>query len=247
MKTNIGIVYFNESLTKDRSHHTVTDMLLNTWTHFYINSNTHMKPFLLMDATTKAPPNWRYGIVRVTDPEPPTRIDVLHKVGWIKSQGFKELGRCLIMDLDCFIMQSLDHLDDLDAPMAMPVDPSKRTYEQWKEVGEELNAGLILQNSSTILTRFKELWEEKKSFFSITYYDELIFSAICRELQGTILPEIYNTSWKNGDENDLKEKENNPENIILHFHGHRKTQLPNFLKRKNICDLPSSSWDIPML
>lgn len=233
VKTKIGIVYFCEELPEYRAHHSVNDKLIETWCRFYKRSNTKMKPYLLMDEATKVPACWPYDVVRVADPEPTFRFDVLNKVGWIKAQGYQELGRCVILDLDCLLLQSIDYLDELDAAMAMPYDPSERKYKEWPEIKVELNAGVVLQNSPLILDRFKELWEEKKERFSnITYYDELIFSAMCYEFDGVVLDASYNGSWTALDNEALQKVANDPATKILHFHGNRKKQLPFYLKDK---------------
>jgi len=189
-----------------------------------------MLPFLLLDEKTQVPNFWPYEFKIIKKSEPPNRKDVLHKVGWMKAQAFEYLGKCLVMDLDCLILKSIDEIDELEKEIAMPIDSAFRTYQDWPEVGEELNAGLILQNSNKIWQQFQKLWNEKQSFSEITYFDELIFSCICRKLNGIILPEIYNTSWDVGDEHDLRKKASDPKTKILHFHGIRKLQLINFIK-----------------
>lgn len=236
MKTTIGIIYFTEQKVEPtRRIHTVNNQMLNAWIYFYKKSRTQMKPCLLTDPKTPIPKEWPYEVHRIQESEPPQRLDVLNKVGWLKSQGYKVLGRCVIMDLDCMIMNSIDELDTLDTPIAMPVDPAKRTYDGWPEVGEELNAGTMLFNSNRILLDFRKWWAEKIHYLRITYYDEIIFSAICRSLGGQILDWTYNGSWTIGDDAEMYALARNPALKILHFHGQRKMQLATFLKRAIPC------------
>lgn len=222
----IGIIYFNEKLEESRKHHQVNDEMMESWLYFYQKSGTTIKPCLLTDEKTDIPRCWTYNVVRLQDSEPPTRRDVLNKVGWMKAQAHTELGRCIVMDLDCMILQNIDDLEILDTAMAMPVDPSKRTYNDWPEVGEELNAGTMFFNQNTIWARFKELWDDKKHYMKITYFDEIIFSAICRELGGTILDVTWNGSWTIGNDKEMFETAKTAK--ILHFHGKRKSQLRKF-------------------
>lgn len=226
----IGIVYFEENLSQNRSHHAVNRLQIDAWTHFYKKSGTTLEPVLLSDRDA-APAGWEYGVVKVGSPNPPQRLDVLNKVGWIKAQGYQTLGDCIIMDLDCLILNSLDHLQESPFLIAMPVDPAKRTYKDWPEAGEELNAGLIVMRSPDIWSRFQHWWKEKHSYLKITYFDEIIFSAICREMNGQVLPEWYNCSWPIGDDAALFAKYSNPYSKILHFHGRRKDQLKAFYER----------------
>jgi hypothetical protein len=229
----IGIVYFQENLNKERKHHEVNKLQIEAWCYFYKKSKTTLKPYLLSDQTKK-PIGWEFDIIEVKDPNPPVRYDVLNKVGWIKAQGYETLGPCIIMDLDCCILQNLDHLKELECPIAMPIDPSRRIYADWPEVGEELNAGLILMNSPEILSRFKYWWTTKTHYLKITYFDEIIFSAICREFCGQILQESYNGTWPIGDDAALETLHSNPGTIILHFHGKRKNQLEKFYKKVSL-------------
>ena len=112
----------------------------------------------------------------------------------------------------------------------MAIDPSKRTYKNWPEVGEELNAGFMYFNSSKIKSRFDYWWFKKiNEFKHIAYFDELIFSAICRDLDGKILDENYNKSWEIENNEQLFDSYTNKETKILHFHGERKNQLKNFI------------------
>ncbi len=228
----IGIIYFVEKLDQNRKHHEVNDILMSAWLHCYRKSGTTIKPCLLTDQTTEIPKQWPYEIVRLQETNPPVRKDVLNKVGWMKAQGYAKLGKCIIMDLDCMILRPIDELYTLNAPMAMPIDPAKRTYPDWPEVGEELNAGTMLFNSENILPRFKQLWEEKNHYIKITYFDEIIFSAICRETKGIILNEHWNSSWPVGDDIAMQKVHNNPETKILHFHGQRKSQLDVFYRSR---------------
>lgn len=230
MKTQIGIIYFNQNLNYCRKHHEVSEHLLQIWLMFYRKSKTSMLPVMLTDDKTAIPNFWNYNFIRVKDCDPPFKKDVLHKVGWIKSQAFIYLNKCLIVDLDCLILKNLDEFDELDVNMAMPEEENKKTFPEWKKLGEKLNGGFIFQNSNKILNMYKKLWNEKKDLLHITYLDELIFSYICKEINGKILTKEYNRSWQLGDTNQAIKEYFNHKNKVLHFHGYRKNELKFFLK-----------------
>lgn len=227
----IALVYFVEKLAGDRKHHEVNDGMLKAWAWHYRRSGTTLRPCLLMDRTTEPPAWWEYDAVRLADCDPPQRRDVLNKVGWMKAQAYTELGPCLLMDIDNLILTDIDHLADRAVPMAMPTDPARRVYADWPEVGEELNAGLMWLNSPAILPEFRRWWDAKLDpYFSLkTYYDELIFSAVCRQMGGVELPEDYNGSWEVGDDAGMFAVARRAK--VLHFHGHRKAQLETYLKK----------------
>ena len=233
--TKIGIVYFKEKLSKNRAHHEVNDLIMSSWIHFYERSGTTLEPCLITDGESSIPKQWKYDVAVSKDPDPPQRYDVLNKVGWLKAQGHKIIGKCIIMDMDCFIMKSIDDIGELDCKMAMPVDEGHRTYDDWLEVGEELNAGCMFFNSSEIYPQFLDWWFDKTHYLkSITYFDELIFSAICRGLNGQILSSDYNRSWPVGDNAALEEATHSNFTKILHFHGERKSQLKQWAKKNRI-------------
>jgi hypothetical protein len=224
----IGIVYFSESLPADRRHHEVTHELISSWVYFYKKSGCRFDPVLLTDGRTLIPACWEYDHQSVKEPEPPIRRDVLNKVGWIKSQAYEELGKCMVMDLDAMIVGDINELETYEDSMMMAFDPARRVYRDWVEVGCELNAGIMLFNSHHILTRFLYWWSNKQEFMNITYFDELIFSAICRELDGTVLDSRYNTSWDIGNHKEMIRKYKTSSTKIMHFHGLRKEYLKNF-------------------
>jgi hypothetical protein len=227
----ISIVYFEENLKNDRKHHNVNNSLLKNWQYFYKKSKTKFEPYLLLDKKTKLPNIWEYNYKIIQDDTPPNNFDVLNKVGWIKSQSFDQLGKCIVMDCDAIILNCLDHLEEINSPMAMAHDPSERTYDNWKEVGVELNAGFMIFNSNLIIEEFKKIWKNKFNFFgNITYFDELIFSAINYKLNGLDLGNEYNASWEIGNNKEMFDQYYNKKNKILHFHGKRKDQIEEFLK-----------------
>ena len=232
MKTKISIIYFDEKLDTKRKHHSVSENLLNIWLDFYKKSETKMEPILLTDDTTKIPKIWKYDVVKIIDHEPPYKSDVLHKVGWMKSQSFDYLGRCLVLDLDCLIIRNIDEIDDLDTCIAMPKELGQKTFAAWPEIGEKLNGGCIFQNSNLISSLFKEYWEKKKNLLSITFLDELIFTFICIKLNGLILNKEYNTSWSIGTTYAPICEYFNLKTKIIHFHGYRKNELNLFLKNR---------------
>ena len=234
MNTTIALVYFTETLNNDRKHHEVNDSMLRKWLYFYEKSATTMKPCLLLDSNTSVPNFWKYQSIMLNDSEPPDRKDILNKVGFMKAQSYEVLGRSIVMDIDCMIINCLDELDSLVCPIAMAVDSSRRTYEKWPEVGEELNAGVMLFDSPIIFTKFKELWKSKQNFIHITYFDELIFSAICREFNGKILDERWNASWPINETDKIYSLYSNLSTKIIHFHGKRKDQLDKFYKNIRI-------------
>jgi len=160
---------------------------------------------------------------------------VLNKVGWIKSQAFELLGKCVVMDCDAFILKNINKLDELKCSMGMGHDIDERSYSNWPEVGVELNAGFMLFNSNLIFEYFQRIWKEKfKLFGNITYFDELVFSAINKNLCGLDLGNQYNASWSIGNNKEMMNQYFNKENYILHFHGYRKNQIDYFLSNSTI-------------
>jgi hypothetical protein len=222
MKIPLVVVYFDEKLDKSRKHHEVTNKLIKLWTRFYKKSFQNFHPMMLLDVNTEIPKDWPYDCIRVADSEPPYRFDVLHKVGWIKSQAYDLVGKCIVCDLDCIFIKKFDYdfLDDYS--IAMPVDISKRKYKDWPDIQEELNAGFIFQNSKDIRKKFINLWSSRSDYSNITYFDEIIFSSILFELQGKVLDSSFNVSWEYDDDAQLYKKLIDKNSKILHFHGKRK-------------------------
>lgn len=223
----IGIVYFKEKLSEQRIHHDVNDELIINWQKYFKRSKTNAVPYLILDKKTKVPSCWNYDFKIVENDEPDEKNDVLNKVGWIKSQIYDLLGTCLVLDLDAIILKSIDEIFEIKEKIAMAPDLTTNKIkwewsESWPEAKNKFNAGVLFVNSNLVKTIFVRLWNEKKQFKKITYYDEIIFSAILTELDGKILNKNYNTIWnKNLDLNSVK---------IIHFCGNRKKELIEFNK-----------------
>lgn len=230
MRTSIGIIYFDEKLNPDRDHHSVSESLLNIWLKFYKQSNTGLKPVLLTDKSTNIPKVWKYEVVRINDDQPPYKRDVLHKVGWLKAQCYNYIGRCLILDLDCIIVNSIDEIDEINTSFAMPKEKNSTFLHKILDLKEKYNGGCIFQNTDLIFPMFKKYWIRESEHAKITYLDEIIFTKICQQLNGVILSQKYNISWDIGYTNHAICQYFNPESKIIHFHGYRKNELNTFLK-----------------
>lgn len=230
MKMPLALVYFDQKLEEKRKHHEVEDSLVNIWKRYYKRNNLRFDPYLLLPSEQEKPKNWIFDTIEVIDSEPPYKLDVLHKVGWIKSQAFELLGTCVVSDLDCIFVNYFDCEFLKDYTMAMPKDISRRTYANWPEIKEELNAGFIFQNSKLIKNKFKEYWQSKSEFSKITYFDEIIFSAILYDIKGIILDESFNVSWDINQDKTIYSKFFEKNNKIIHFNGIRKKNIYKLLQ-----------------
>lgn len=219
----IALVYFEETLSHDRAHHSVGYYMLKGWQRFYESSGTQAKPCLLLDNKTDPPDFWNYEYRVLADADPPERQDVLNKVGWMKHQAYDELGKCVVMDIDALLKKSIDDLAEVGESIAMAPDiGTNRDWpwaSDWAEAAKKYNAGVLYLNSPEISKRFKQLWTEKIKYLKITYFDEIIFSALLHEMNGRVLDETYNTLW-DGEEKDVR---------VVHFSGERKKDLPAYL------------------
>jgi len=220
----IAIVYFEEKLSEDRSHHSVGSNLLHGWQRFYDESGSVSLPCLLIDKKTHIPNFWKYDVLVVKDDTPNECKDVLNKVGWIKHQAYDLLGKCVVMDLDAIMKSNIDDLADIQAPIAMA--PDEGTYKNWHwnkdwvNAKHKYNAGVIYMNDQSIGYKFHHLWNEYIRYLDITYFDEIIFSSLMTELNGQILDTSYNTTWSGSDTDSAK---------VLHFSGRRKQDLHIYL------------------
>lgn len=225
---NISLIYFTESIDDRRKHHSVSQNMLKMWQYFFRKSGTQLKPVLLTDKQTQVPTFWEHDVMVVKDSEPPDRLDVLHKVGWLKMQACDLLGKTLVMDLDALVVRPIDELADISGPIAMSPYPTVSNTESWPF--KRLNAGTMILNSPEIAERFKKIWQErKKRFLFKTYFDELIFTALHTELNGYVLADCYQAEWEAGNDQSLDAAFRNENNKVLHFCGaSRKQQLNNF-------------------
>lgn len=219
----IALVYFEQNLPKDRKHHSVGNYMLKGWQKFYDSSGSKSIPCLMLDRNTKVPNFWKYEHIIVENDTPKECKDVLNKVGWMKHQAYDLLGKCIVMDIDAILKKSIDSLEEINEPIAM--SPDAGTYrdwpwkDDWKDAKFKYNAGVVYMNSSDIGQRFRQLWQQYIKYLSITYFDEIIFSSILKEMNGKILQTKYNKSWDGFDE-DVN---------VLHFSGERKKDLKQFL------------------
>ncbi len=224
----IALIFFKESLEKSRKAHEISDLLLKTWIKFYERSGTTMIPCILIDKTTKIPSFWKYESLVLEDCNPPTRKDVLNKVGWMKSQSYNLLGDTVVMDLDAFIIREINELSQIDCKLAMAQDEGTVRVpwnQRWPEVRSKHNAGIMVFRSSDILPNFRKIWNKKTEFSNITYFDELIFST----LRDYSLSTEYNRNCANLEES--KVIIDSPHTKILHFSGiKRKKALHDFCK-----------------
>jgi hypothetical protein len=171
--------------------------MLQAWQQAYLVSGTTVPVTLLTDKQTPALAEWHHEVCRVPEDAPPNGTDVLHKVGWLKHQAFDLLGPSLVLDLDAFPETSLDLMQTLTAPIAMVPDPGPvKTWPwagSWPAAARKYNAGVLWLNSPTVSQRFRELWTQHQRWMSqVTYFDEVIFSALMVELQGWPLPDRFN-------------------------------------------------------
>lgn len=219
----IALIYFEEKLPEDRKHHGVGYYMLEGWQRFYEQSNSSSTPCLLLDKKTKVPSFWDYEYIVVEDDTPEQRKDVLNKVGWIKHQAYDLLGQCVVMDIDAILKKSIDDLANIAEPIAM--SPDDGTYRDWywaidwPDAKHKYNAGVLYMNSPKIGERFRKLWNEYIHYLDITYFDEVIFSALMTEMGGKILGRDYNTIWS-GEDKDVR---------VMHFSGERKKDLAAYL------------------
>lgn len=222
----IGVIYFSQEIDNARKHHSVSNKLLSIWLKFYHKSKTTLEPILITDQKTVIPKFWNYDYIRIIDCESEKSNDILHKVGWIKHQVFDYIGKCLLLDLDAFIISNLDHVKEIECPFAMAVDFNTFSknwwfYETYPDSKYKHNAGVMILNSAEISSKFKNKWEEKfDEFKSITFLDEVIFSDIKNELNGYSLDVNYNFVWEQNIPNDCK---------IIHFSGANKSKIKEFL------------------
>ena len=114
----------------------------------YQRSGTAMTPVLLHDEKSIIPKKWPYEIAKLESSEPDNKVSILDRVNYLKSQLYSQLGKCLVVDWDCFFLDNLDHLDDLDVKMAMPENRN----------GTGFGTGLILMNSPEIVPQFHKMW-----------------------------------------------------------------------------------------
>lgn len=224
----IGVVYFSHNITEEsRKHHSVSDNLLSLWLRFYKHSQTTIQPVLITDQNTIIPKIWDYEYVRVSDCDPKKSKDVLNKVGWLKHQAFDYIGKCLLLDVDAFIVSNLDDLNNYDCPFAMAMDFNSYEkewwfYQEWPECKYKHNAGVMILNTPEVGTMFKIIWEEKfDQFQTITFLDEVIFSEIKNKLNGASLDLRYNHVWDYSLPEDCK---------IVHFSGENKYKIKDFVR-----------------
>jgi len=219
----IALVYFEEKLPANREHHSVGYYMLEGWQRFYKNSGTTAAPCLLLDRKTPVPNFWEYDHVIVEDDTPAQRKDVLNKVGWLKHQAYDLLGQCVVMDVDALLKKSIDDLSSIQEPIAMsPDDGTYRDWHwasDWPEAKNKYNAGVLYLNNPDIGNRFRAIWNERIKYLDVTYFDEIIFSALLEEMNGKVLDRDYNTGWSGKDE-DVR---------VLHFSGDRKKDLAAYL------------------
>lgn len=221
----IALVYFEQKLENKRKHHEVNNFMLKGWQHFYEKSKTTTKPCLLLDSETKCPNFWKYESIVIKDANPPSQLDVLNKVGWIKSQAFKYVGKCIVMDIDAIILKPIDDLQNITECLAMSPDSGTEKndwiwYSDWKI--KKYNAGVLYINCEHVLNDFRKLWTEKEEYLKITYFDEIIFSSLLNKY-GKILDKSYNTEWSGFGTNYSNAK-------VIHFSGNKKDELKMFLK-----------------
>lgn len=224
----LAIVYFNTAkLPTERSHHDVHDFMVRTWAATYRASGTRLEPVLLTDRQTVVPSCWPYGSVVIENTNPPVMKDVLNKVGWIKGQAFEAVGRCVVMDLDAFVIKNIDELAELSCPIGMVSDPEASVWSSnMPEVGVKHNAGVMVVNESHWI-EFQNLWQThwpKQNH--ITYFDELLFTIMLHK-RGATLPEMYNKI--------IQEKEALEDVIessakIIHYPGNRKHMIKDLTR-----------------
>jgi hypothetical protein len=221
----IALVYFEETLPDDRRHHRVGHGLLRGWQRFYKTSGTIARPCLLLDRTTPVPDFWEYDSVVVED-DTVERRDVLNKVGWIKAQAHALLGQCVVMDIDALLHAPIDDLASLPCPLAMApdygTDLPREWAADWPAAAKKYNAGVLYLNSPAVLPRFREVWAERAAkYLGVTYFDEVIFSALLTELGGHVLSPDFNTIWDG--------YKAYPTARVIHFNGRRKADLGGYV------------------
>ena len=226
----IVIPYFEPETQIEGQHRVYRDML-RAWQYSYDCSGTTLPVYLLTDSVTPPIHDWRHGVVVCPDADPPYAVNVLNKVGWLKHQAFKLMGRSLVMDLDAFPQKNLDYMSEIDCSIAMTPDPGEPKTWQWRfdwpEAARKYNAGVMILNDERIYTRFRELWLYKKIWIpGVTYFDELIFTAMMVEYGGVDL-----TDKENCHAGYAYEEAVDP--AVLHFSGmDRKEALDEYVKSR---------------
>lgn len=228
----IVIPYFEQELDGDRQGHQVNRDMLVAWQIAYERSGTQMPVYLLTDRWTPELPDWKHKRVIAVDDTPPQQSDVLHKVGWLKHQAYDLCGPCVVMDLDAFPQQPLDVLGEMtDASLAMVPDPGyPKNYpwsRGWHEISRKFNAGVMVMNSPEICPKFRELWHERyDQWHHITYFDELIFSALMSQLPRSLaLPYSFNVH------DNYPSARPHFDPFVLHFSGNvRKEALQEYVQ-----------------
>lgn len=226
----IAIIYFNKANIPDnRKHHEIHDYMLQTWVRTYQSSGTTLQPVILTDRSSTIPSFWPYEVQIIDQTEPPKTNDVLNKVGWMKGQAFEKVGRCLLMDLDAFIIKNIDEMASFQCALAMAPDvkPDHEWYKHFPGINFKHNAGVMIVNKSC-WDRFQQLWHELwPTLGHITYFDEVLFNIMLSE-DGVVLDQQYNTIvQESADINQIIQSSTK----ILHYPGRRKHLIKDLMRK----------------
>lgn len=179
------------------------------WQYHY-KKNPCLPVVILTDQETTIPSFWEYGYIRVgTFYE--KQFDFLNKVGLIKAQAFRLLGKTLIMDLDTVIAGDLRDLSHLKCDLALVQDHVPTVWDNYLGFRKK-NAGVILNNVD-LFDEFMAIWNQDNVFDKVTFKDEIIFSLLTKKYEYLELGEVYNCC----DPSKFAK--------IYHFHGKHKNLI----------------------
>ncbi len=216
MKTKIALLHLHVPLPPEESYRSIVSFLVEGWATMYKRSGTTMEPVLLHDGKSIIPKKWPYEVAQLTIEEPPKPTKILDRVVWLKSQLYNQLGRCLVVDWDCLFLQNLDHLDDLNEPMAMPISRNEGSF----------GSGLVLMNSPDICQRVGQFWNQSPEG-ALAHVNSKI---------GFGLSKKYDCSWNKTPFvlYDPQIEKNAKDAYAIHFEGDRKKLIWEFLSRRGI-------------
>lgn len=202
----VSPLYFNPDA------HPVWEAMLLTWLRYYADSGNPYEIVLTTDSKTHIPSHLR--AIRTPDHATYCR-SALNKSGWLKAAAARALWPCMVIDLDAFVIGSLEGLALMKTPISLGRDASTRSYPTWPEASPELNSGVLLVNDARVADLYFTIWRQKvKEFGHIAMFDQLIWSAIQRTLNGSTYAPEFNWShwWPLGPELPK----------VHHFHGQSK-------------------------
>jgi hypothetical protein len=201
----IAPVYFNPAGAA------VWERMLEDWLEHYHNSKNSFPVKVVTDAATQLPKG--VDCLRIAD-DPEFCRSPLNKAGWLKMHAAKVLAPCVVFDIDATVRGSLGWLGSRRTRLGMCEDPAKRMHARWPEASPEANSGVLLVKDASVAEIFKRIWRERyQGYCSIPMFEELVWTAVWREVSGELLPRVFNWShwWKES-----------ASAVVFHRHGQAK-------------------------